>query len=492
MRNSQAVALQAYRGDCAALAATILARQLESQQLVGPALPVKALLDHSPPRGHHDRDSPSLAAAPEAELGFPAELSTEVVWRPACDHVSETSRVASEEKQQQSWAERKDGEPQLQVGSGRWQGHLSASAVQHQQWEDASESRQPTESEAAQDLSLATSSHLLDFTQVESEFHGNMEADSSHVHDVMLTADHHSCSRQSSPDHTQPLSEQAHREAMPTQKSRSSALISQDDQQLEVRSQFLQDLDHQEKNRDVSSAGSRPQSGNRQQADHVNVIPASKAQPGRLLSPKQQASTAGNTALDQPSTGCAIQKHDDSQHAGTQACEVVLHGQQTLESSSAAWATTLEHLGSKVHSVPAQHFPADSGAGDSQLQALTAGDVLFTLPEYPADPKAPSFRPDREGPLLGATPRSPSRQRPLLGAAPHSPDRAQPLLGRAPHSPDRGSDAQASAGNSPAGARKCSRPKASQPAARALREGLLQPTAMAQGMSSGVHSRLGS
>ena len=463
---------------------------------MGPAQSVKALLDHSPPQnrkdsGPHDSGSPSQAAAPEAELGFPAELSSEIVWRPACEHDSEASRVASEEERQQSWPERKLGQSQLPAGSGQWQGPLPASAAQHQQWGNAS--RQPTESEAGQELPLATSSHLLDFTQVESEFHGDMEANCSPVHDDMPMADPHSCSRQSSPDGTQGLSQQAHKEPLPTRQSHSSTLSSQDDQQLDMQSQYLQNLHHHQQSKGGPSVGSRPQLGHRQQADHVNVIFTPKAQPGRSLLPKQQASTAGNTALDQPSTGLAIQKHDESQHAGTQACEVLLDGQQTLDPSSAAWVTTLERLEPDVHVVPAQHSPADSGAGASQLQTLTAGVVPITEAEHPANLEACSFSPDREGPLSGGEPPdSPSTEWSLLGAAPHSPDRAQPLLGSACHSPVRASGAQASAGNSPAGARKCSRPKASQQAARALREGLSHPTAMLQGMSTGGHARLGS
>ena len=461
---------------------------------MGPAHPIKALLDHSLPQihqkdsGRHDINSRSQAAAPEADLlGFPTELRTEVVWRPVCEHDSEANRVALGEEQHQS--ERKDGQPQLQVESGLWQGQLSALPAQHQQWGNAS--RQAAQSEAGQELSLATSSHLLEYTQVESEFHGDTEANSSPVHDDMPKSGRHSCSTQSSPDRVRHLSEQAHREALLTPQSHNLALFSQDDQRLDMQSQYLPESHLQQHSRGVSSAGNRPRSDSRQIADHHNSMPTPKAQTGTLLSSKQQAGTAGNTALDQPSTGPAFRKHGEPQRAGTQACEVLPHGQQMLNPSHAGWVTTSEHLQPEARALPAKQSPADLGARDSQLQTLTAGAVPDTVPEYPAGAEAPSFSPDMEGPLSNSEPGSPSRKHPLLGAAPHSPDKTQPMLGSAPHSPDRGCDARASAGNSPAGTRKYSRPMASQQTATALEEGLSHSDAMVQGISNGVHARLG-
>lgn len=460
---------------------------------MGTAQPIKALLDHSPPQirqdsGHHNNESPSQAAGPEADLTFHPELSTEVVWRSACQNESEASRVASEEKQHQSWLGRNNGQPQLQVGSGRWQDHLSASAAPYEQWEGAS--LEPTESETGQELSSATSSHLPKFTQVESKFHGNMEAHNCSVHHDMRISDHHLCSSQRSPDRTQHLTQQAHRELLPHPQSHSSALFSQDDQQLDMRSQYLQVLPHQQRSRGAPSAGSRPDSRSSHQAEHLSVVPKQKVQPGGLLSPKQQGSTAGNTVLDRHVTGHAFQQQDEPQHAGAPVCEVLLDGQMA-HPSHAAWMTTSEHLDSDARALSAQCFSADSGAGSSQLQIPTAAAALITDPEHPAGPEAPSFSPNKEGSLLGGEACSLSKEQPLLSAAPHSPDRTQPLLGSAPHSPDTRSDAQTSAGNSPAGARKHSRPKASQQASRALQEGLSHPTAMAQGMSNGVHVRPG-
>ena len=454
---------------------------------MGTAQPIKALLDHSPPRirqdsSHHDNDSPSQAAGLEADSSFSPELSTEVVWQPACENESEASRVASEEKQHQSWPGRSNGQPQLQMESGRWQDHLSA-------WEGAS--LEPTESETGQELSSATSSHLPEFTQVESKFHGNMGGHNSSVHHDMRISDHHLCSSQCSPDRTQHLTEQAHRELLPPPQSHSSALFSKDDQQPDMRSQYLQVLPHQQRSRGAPLAGSRPDSRSSHRAEHLSVVPKPKMQPGELLSPKQQASTAGNTTLGRPFTGHALQKHDEQQHAGAPVCEVLFDGQMA-HSSHAAWTTTSEGLESDAHALSARHFPADPGVGSSQLQIPTAAAAVITDPERPAGPEAPSFSPDRKGSLLGGERCSPSREQPLLSAAPHSSDRTQPLLGSAPHSPDRGLVAQTSAGNSPAGARKHSRPKASQQGARALREGLSHPTAMTQGMSNGVHVRPGS
>lgn len=497
----QAAALQAYNGDRAALAATILARQLEAQQPVGPAQPIKALLEQASPqldsdRGRHDKgaDSPLPAAAAEAAASLPSELSTEVVWRPACEHDPELSQVAIVEDHQ-SLPEKRDGQPQLQVEYGRWLDQQRESAAQQQQ--RGSASSQLADLDSGQVLSSETSVHLPEYTQAESEFH-NTKATISSAHDMPMK-DHHSCSRQSSPDRTQHLSDEAHRQPLPITHTHNSARFSKDDQHHDIQLEYLQNLHHPPQSRGHPSAGSRPESSYSHQAKHLGVIHPPAAEAVRVLSPEHLASTAGRSALDQSPTGSADQKHDRPQRVGTQASEVPFHGQQMGDSSHAASMKTSERLESDMH---AQDCPTGLHARDPSFQALVARAGPTMVSHYPADPEAPS--PDRDGLLLDGAPHSPDRKQPMLGGAPHSPDREQPMLRGAPHSPDReqpslaaappgrSSDAGASAGNNTAEGRTHSGPKAPQQAARALKEGLSHATAIAQCMSTDVHARPGS
>lgn len=138
-------AIQAYRADRAALAAAILARQLESQQPLGPAQPVTTLLNHSPPQfrqnpesNHEEADSPLQPAALQSDSGMSAELSTEVVWRPACEHGTESARPAPGEHQVRP--EMHGEEAQMEA---EYQGKESQAVPQHQH-QEAHASRQAT------------------------------------------------------------------------------------------------------------------------------------------------------------------------------------------------------------------------------------------------------------------------------------------------------------------------------------------------------------
>lgn len=129
--------MQAYQADRAALAAAILARQLEAQHPLGPAQPITALLTPPPPHtrqnpGSNDQggDSP-LAAASQTHPGISAELSAEVVWRPALEHGLEPSRAAPGE--QQVWPEKSGGGSQLQIGGGEYLDKDSEEDPEHQQ-----------------------------------------------------------------------------------------------------------------------------------------------------------------------------------------------------------------------------------------------------------------------------------------------------------------------------------------------------------------------
>lgn len=489
----QAAALQAYCGDRAALAATILARQLEAQRLVGPAQPIKALLEQASPQldsdcGRHDKgaDSPLPAAAPEAALSLPSELSTEVVWHPACEYDSEPSQVASVE-QHRSWPERRDGQPQLQVEYGRWQDQHSESASQHQQ--PRLTSSQSVDSDSGQVLSSETSVHLPEYTQAEAEYH-DTKANSISARDMPIK-DHHARSRHSSPDRTQHLSEEAHRHSLPIAHTHDSARFPKDDQHRETQLEYLQHLHHPPQSRDYHAAGSRPELSYSHQGEHLGVLHLPAAEPGRSLLPEKLASTAGRTAPDQSPTGSANQKHDRPHRAGTQAIEVLVYGQQVVDSSHVASLMTSERLESYAHVLPAQDCPAGLHARDPSFRALVARGCPTMGSDCPADPEAPT--PGRDVLLLGGAPHSPNSDRlqPMLRGAPHRPDREQPLLSAAPQNPGRGPGAQASAGNHATKGMMHSGAKAHQQAARALQEGLSHATATSQCMPTGIHARPG-
>ena len=145
--------MQAYQADRAALAAAILARQLEAQKPSGPAQPITALLNYSPPQLTHNPDSSDraadsqlAAAASQTRSGISAELSTEVVWRPACEHGLQASQPAPGERQ--SWPEMHEEEAQLRLKYGKYQGKDSEAGPAHEQ-RKAHASRQPADSEDA-------------------------------------------------------------------------------------------------------------------------------------------------------------------------------------------------------------------------------------------------------------------------------------------------------------------------------------------------------
>ena len=360
------------------------------------------------------------------------------MWHPACQPDSDPSQLASKEHQQ--WRER--GQPQLQVDSGRYQGQQSETDPLHQQWRHASE--RPEDTVPRQELS----SHLLEYSQAEGEPHG-MAANSSPVHNMPMS-NPRSLSRRSSLDHTQHMSEQVNTEPLLIPQTHNPSLLPKDDQQLDMRSQYLQDLRN-------------PHFLSNTSCEALSMISE------RLVSPETQAERASGRPAN-----LATGARDSHPRLHTPAAGVV--------------PSPLAECPADPEEQPGARFACNS---PNRARSSLLGAPHRPDREQPLSSGAP-HSPDRQVPPLGGRPHSPNRGGPLLRGVPHSPDTLQPLLRDASHSPDRNSDAQASAGNSPAGGKKRSGPKADQQAARTLQEGLSHLTVMSQGRLDGVCARPGS
>ena len=122
---SEFASTQAFHADRAALAATILARQLESQQIRGVAQPAQLMLEQSPaqstdrPPDGLDPDAAAQQASPAASrlCRINAEPSTELMWQPDEQLTSSAAQhdEPSQNKQQLSPLE---PHPQLHQGLG--------------------------------------------------------------------------------------------------------------------------------------------------------------------------------------------------------------------------------------------------------------------------------------------------------------------------------------------------------------------------------------
>ncbi len=117
--------MQAFHADRAALAATILARQLESQQIRGVAQPARLMLEQSPvqsadqtPDGLHP-DAAAHQASPAAPMlcTVNAEPSTELMWQPD-EQLATNAAQQDEPSQDQQPHSQLEAHPELLPGLG--------------------------------------------------------------------------------------------------------------------------------------------------------------------------------------------------------------------------------------------------------------------------------------------------------------------------------------------------------------------------------------
>ena len=269
--------MQAYNADRAALAAAILARQLESQQPLGPAQPIKSLLDYSPDRHAHSTDSrgqiadsSQQAAAAEASPSFSAELSAEVVWRPEREGDSQVTQLALGDHQSDSQEHEQELLPQADFEISRTKS-LEAASQHHQGLKAWRQRTSDMEDEAA--LHASTSLQLLNSTQAEAEATRPIVAlDSGSSAQPSIAEpfssslqDHRLDLRSGSHDDSRRSVEQPQMQLLPDLNQDAATLLLADQQRPNGGSQYLQELQHQQQLR-AHSASLSPES--RQSGNH--------------------------------------------------------------------------------------------------------------------------------------------------------------------------------------------------------------------------------
>ena len=111
--------MQAFHADRAALAATILARQLESQQIRGVAQPAQLMLEQSPVQSADQTPDAAAQASPAAPMlcRVNEEPSTELMWQPDEQLTSSTAQC-DESSQDQQLHSQLEPHPELHPGLG--------------------------------------------------------------------------------------------------------------------------------------------------------------------------------------------------------------------------------------------------------------------------------------------------------------------------------------------------------------------------------------
>ena len=325
--------MQAFRADRAALAAAILARQLESQQPLGPAQPIKSLLGYSPDQHAHstdshrqDADASQQAAATEASPGFSTELSAEVVWQPELEDDSQLTQLAMGDEQTDSEGHVRE---LLQVPSKDSIEQPLEAASQHHQGSQTYR-QQTSDMDDEQALQASGSLQLLDSTQSEAEatspvvelaIGSSEQLSIAEPYKRSSLQDHRPDSKISLPDYSRRSPEQPPSQSLPDLHQDITSLCSADQQQFNGGSQYLQELQHQQQLRaqSVSSSPESRQGGN----PHVSALGWAESD---MRSDTQHDSTARIGAEDQYNTqsmhGLESQVLDQSLLAEGQAISV--------------------------------------------------------------------------------------------------------------------------------------------------------------------------
>ena len=115
----ESASLQAFNADRAALAATILARQLESQQIRGVAQPAQLMLEQSPVQSDDHIPDAAAQASPAAPTlcSVNAEPSTELMWQPD-EQLTSSAAQHDEPSQDRQPHSQLETQPELLPGSG--------------------------------------------------------------------------------------------------------------------------------------------------------------------------------------------------------------------------------------------------------------------------------------------------------------------------------------------------------------------------------------